>query len=170
MTLEDLGNLGDFLGGVAVLVTLLYLALQVRQNTIALRTASRQEIVSGIRQNMQLNFRPGVSEAVNIGLRRYPDLPFEQRALFVSYGNDLALFFQGVFALHESGTLEEETYRSYLDYFASWLATPGGRALWADLSKMFTPRMVAAVDARLARGGLLDLSEFEVFSLPPAAV
>ena len=31
--LEALGNLGDFVGGVAVIVTLLYLASQIRQNT-----------------------------------------------------------------------------------------------------------------------------------------
>ena len=31
--LEDLGNLGDFLGGLAVIATLIYLAVQVRQNS-----------------------------------------------------------------------------------------------------------------------------------------
>jgi len=33
MNLEDLGNLGEFIGAVGVIVTLIYLALQVRQNT-----------------------------------------------------------------------------------------------------------------------------------------
>jgi len=33
MDLTQLANLGEFIGGVAVLVTLIYLALQVRQNT-----------------------------------------------------------------------------------------------------------------------------------------
>jgi hypothetical protein len=37
MTLEDLGNLGDFIGGIAVVVTLVYLALQVTQNNRLLR-------------------------------------------------------------------------------------------------------------------------------------
>jgi hypothetical protein len=32
--LEDLGNLGDFLGGIAVIATLIYLAIQIRQNTM----------------------------------------------------------------------------------------------------------------------------------------
>ena len=36
MSLDDLGNLGDLLGGVGVIVTLIYLALQVRHNTRAL--------------------------------------------------------------------------------------------------------------------------------------
>jgi hypothetical protein len=38
--LEDLGNLGDFIGGLAVVVTLLYLAVQLRQNTAQLRESS----------------------------------------------------------------------------------------------------------------------------------
>ena len=35
--LENLGNLGDFLGGIGVVVTLLYLAKQIRQNTRQLK-------------------------------------------------------------------------------------------------------------------------------------
>jgi hypothetical protein len=31
--IEDLGNIGDFLGGIAVVVTLIYVATQIRQNT-----------------------------------------------------------------------------------------------------------------------------------------
>ena len=36
LTIQDLGALGEFLGSIAVLVTLIYLALQTRQNTKAL--------------------------------------------------------------------------------------------------------------------------------------
>ncbi len=36
MTIQDLGALGELLGSVAVLVTLVYLALQTRQNTAAI--------------------------------------------------------------------------------------------------------------------------------------
>ena len=35
--LDELGNLGDFIGGVAVLVTLVYVAIQIRQNTAQLK-------------------------------------------------------------------------------------------------------------------------------------
>ena len=33
MTIEDFGAMGDLVGGVAVLVTLIYLARQIKQNT-----------------------------------------------------------------------------------------------------------------------------------------
>ena len=45
MSLEDLGNLGEALGGLAVLVTLVYLAIQTRENTKALRAATFQQVV-----------------------------------------------------------------------------------------------------------------------------
>ncbi len=33
MTIQDLGAIGDLIGGVAVVVTLVYLAAQIKQNT-----------------------------------------------------------------------------------------------------------------------------------------
>lgn len=38
--LDELGNLGDFIGGIAVLVTLVYLAIQIRQNTAQVKIGS----------------------------------------------------------------------------------------------------------------------------------
>jgi len=42
--LEALGDLGDFLGVVGVVVTLLYLSAQIRQNTRMMRGAARQQL------------------------------------------------------------------------------------------------------------------------------
>ena len=47
MILEDLGNIGDFIGGVLVAISVIYLATQVRQNTKSLRAAAYQEAVRG---------------------------------------------------------------------------------------------------------------------------
>ena len=40
MTLQDLGNLGEFIGAIAVVISLVYLAAQIRQNTRALHGSS----------------------------------------------------------------------------------------------------------------------------------
>jgi hypothetical protein len=45
MTLGDLGSLGEFIGGLLVVVSLFYLALQIRQNTRAMRVAAFQDAV-----------------------------------------------------------------------------------------------------------------------------
>ena len=45
MDLEALGNLGEFVAAVATLATLIYLAIQVRNNTVSVRSATHQQQV-----------------------------------------------------------------------------------------------------------------------------
>jgi hypothetical protein len=40
MSLNDLANLGQIIGAIAVVISLIYLALQIRQNTNAVRSAT----------------------------------------------------------------------------------------------------------------------------------
>ncbi|MFT5442982.1 MAG: hypothetical protein ACI8W3_002026 [Myxococcota bacterium] len=160
MDLDMLGNLGDFIGGIAVVVTLIYLAFQIRQNTAALKTASRQAIASGYRECNQLRLDPLTALAWAKGLTSFPELPFEDRNLFATVIIDEALFFQGAYALYESGQLDESTYAAYLDWFSSLVATPGGDVWWETTGRpIFTPGMVVAVDQRLLTGGLHDVRQ-----------
>ena len=41
-----LGNLGEFIGAIVIIATLIYLAMQVRQNTNALHAQTRQSLLS----------------------------------------------------------------------------------------------------------------------------
>ncbi len=41
MTLDNLGNIGELIGAIGVIVTLVYLAMQIRQNTGAFRVRIR---------------------------------------------------------------------------------------------------------------------------------
>ncbi len=164
--LEALGNIGDFIGGIAVVVSLIYLAIQIRQNTKALRTASRQEISSGYRDANRLRLDPKAGVAWSKGLTSFPDLPFAERHVFATLMVDEALFFQGTFALHESAQLEDSTYLPYLAWFSSVVATPGGTEWWEMIARpIFTSEMIVAVDKRLSEGGLLDLLELPAYQL-----
>ncbi len=42
-----LGNLGEFIGAIVIIATLIYLAMQVKQNTNALHAQSRQSVLAG---------------------------------------------------------------------------------------------------------------------------
>ncbi len=46
LNLEALGNVGDFLGGLGVVVTLAYLAIQIRQNTATTRVQTVQHLLT----------------------------------------------------------------------------------------------------------------------------
>ena len=47
MTLQDWGAIGELAGGIAVIITLIYLATQIHQNTRSVRSAAYQEAVRG---------------------------------------------------------------------------------------------------------------------------
>ena len=55
MDFTQLANLGDFVGGVAVLVTLVYLAIQVKQGTSALSSSRHHDMLEFIFSN---NYSP----------------------------------------------------------------------------------------------------------------
>ena len=51
LTIQDLGALGELLGSVAVLATLVYLALQTRQNTMAISAQLDAAVVGAMQSN-----------------------------------------------------------------------------------------------------------------------
>jgi hypothetical protein len=46
LTLQDLGSLGELIGGIAVVASLIYLALQIRQNTRSTHASMAQSVYS----------------------------------------------------------------------------------------------------------------------------
>jgi len=163
--LDALGNLGDLLGGIGVILTLAYLAVQVRQNTRAVRTSSRQGVVDGFRTINRLMLDPSVSRTFSKGRASFPDLPFDERSGFNVLMNEHALFFQSAYALHESGQLEDETYHAYRDWISTVSTTPGGSAWWETARPVYAGRVVQALDERLESGGLADVFEFDAYRL-----
>ena len=52
MTIQDLGAIGDLIGGIAVVVTLVYLAVQIKQNTKVHASLIRQNFYDAQQQQM----------------------------------------------------------------------------------------------------------------------
>jgi hypothetical protein len=68
MTLQDLGSIGEIVGALAVLVSLAYLALQIRQNTQALRASIQQENRKSIAEFYRLLVNPDTARIWRVGL------------------------------------------------------------------------------------------------------
>ena len=57
MSLRDLGNLGEFIGAMGVVVSLVYLARQMSQNTVSVRAASFNSMVQNSIRLTEHSFR-----------------------------------------------------------------------------------------------------------------
>jgi hypothetical protein len=165
VTIQDLGSIGELIAAIATVATLAYLAIQIRRNTTSVRATSRLEIASGWRAHNRSMLDPAVNRAYQQGLRAYPDIPYNERSVFVNLFTDHAVFLQGAFALYEEGQVDQQTYEDYLTWFACQAVTPGGAVLWKEMSQFLVKGAAAAINERLRRGDLPDILQLEFWSL-----
>ena len=88
------GNYGEFVGAMGVVATLVYLALQIRSNTLATRSASRLDVARDYRQINNAYFDLPTANAFHEGLHNYPDVNRDQQNLFSTAIVNECLFFR----------------------------------------------------------------------------
>ncbi len=150
MSLESLGNLGEFVSGVAVVVSLIYLALQVRQNTESLRTENYARALDRLAaMQSQLSQSSELVRIFGKGVVDLSKLPLPQRiqvtwALYESFGA-----FEFMFHAARANALPDEVWERWKAAVAWWLTFPGVRAWWHARPTPFTPAFTAFVEATL---------------------
>jgi hypothetical protein len=131
LTLSDLGNLGDFLGGIGVVVTLAYLATQIRQNTRVARTATLQQWVTMAGTvNNTLSQSSEFSRVYRAGCKDPKSLePHEltqfNMYLFQMFNTHESLFFQA-----EQGAIDPLFFEAKIETLLTSLRQPGVRGWW----------------------------------------
>jgi hypothetical protein len=70
MTLQDRGAIGELVGGVAVIVTLVYLAVQIRQYRLGMSSATFHSTMQSFNQlNTMLGVDPNLAEILERSAR-----------------------------------------------------------------------------------------------------
>jgi hypothetical protein len=142
LNLQDLGNLGEFVGAIAVVVTLAYLALQIRQNTRALGHAEQRAILEdGNNWRANLIQDPKIAELYRKGLLDPDALDPIERLRFRMLLD--ALFVTWLYGFR-AGQL---TGYAFDPHIRGTLARPGGTQYWAHHKANFDPEFVQYVDS-----------------------
>ena len=166
MTLDDLGNLGEFLGALAVFVSFVYLATQIRQNTRALRTQADDQTRATVFQlNEFLVSNRDVCEIAISGSQTIESLDLADRIRFDLLMQNTFIMYETVFSKSQAGLLEIDRWPLYEDRVLDLLALPGIRAWWDAHPKSARPEFIAHLNARLAesaQGGSADGEDAEV--------
>ena len=138
MTLSDLGNIGEFVGGLLVVVSLFYLASQIRQNTRAMGVAAYKDAVRSVNDVSALLVQnSGLGSLLE---RRAGDPATLDEAELFQTGHVLSMIlrnYSSVLILERDGFLSAGdisiAYEAYLrEIFASRLTRE-----WWDQNKQF---------------------------------
>ena len=145
--LDALGNIGDFLGGVGVVVTLLYLAVQIRQNTWSSRSESYQAAVSSVSdQTFNLWVNPESARLVQVGMFDLEALsPFE-RNQFTGIMSAMIRTLENIHYQYISGAIDQSLWLGWEWRIATTFSTPGVQTWWSNQKKSYSEEFQALID------------------------
>src|SRR5215469_12394146 len=114
MSLSDLASLGSFVSGLAVVATLIFLAMQMRQQNQNQRSLMQQERTSRAMRMLDRTSEPEVAKVVARSSRHDTDLEaWEVFVLQGSYGTYF-VHFEDAFLQFNAGTLDTISWNSEL--------------------------------------------------------
>jgi len=125
-------RLGDLIGHVAVVVSLIYVGLQVRQNTAAIQTSTSQSIYQQNQEQALLVMES--AEMAEILLRASRDIESLSPVDSVRYRRYLNVHlntFEAVYSNALQGTMESEMAAGWLDGMSELKCIAGMRQYWA---------------------------------------
>src|SRR5437870_561365 len=86
MSLTDLASLGSFVSGVAVAITLIFLVIQMRQNTLAIRGAASQALSAAYGELSNITVvNADMARIWRLGHADIGQLTDDERVRFISY-------------------------------------------------------------------------------------
>ena len=166
MTIQDWGAIGELVGGVAVIATLIYLAVQIRLSV----GEARREAVNSERgaagfplQLCRLTESAENVQALSAGLKDYESLPPDQAGLFNTLLLGLFVSFVTVNDIHEQKMIPADEYEASEGNFLRFLITPGGREWWERTKELYPKRGVSYVEQELENCVLTPITDSWTF-------
>jgi hypothetical protein len=150
VTLSDLGTIGSFLTAIATLITLIYLARQVKLANMHARYVARQSMKEHDLTGLEL-------QLADIGITA----AFAQETLSPDAALKMHIFLTHIMRQrewewhqYEDGIIDASVQRTYQEVIKIFLCTPRTRRWWRELGRSgLNPDFVAEVDALLAASG-----------------
>ena len=138
MNLNDLANLGQIIGALAVVISLFYVASQIRQNTNAVRSATAQTVHEHFAKWYHLVAADDeLAQIVPKGLRDYTSLSEKERVRLVATFMAFLSYSQNAFLKWREGLLAPPLWRGWELVIMNFVCAPGGKAFWKERAYMF---------------------------------
>ena len=125
---DALAAIGDLVGALAVVATLIYVAIEIKQNTDGVNTARYETITTGFNDiDCAIVADPDLAQMFNQAMIDPGALTQEQNAraafLFRMFHNQ----YYKIFHLHQTGVLPKDEWTTYAKQCAQLFGTNGGK-------------------------------------------
>ena len=130
-----IGAIGEFIGGVVIIVTIVYLALQLRTSNHHAEASTELEWIRDLNEIWDRWSRPENIEAIRPGLHDFHGLNRDQQAVFHMQVGSLVNHLELGIRLVDRGLLPSSFDEIAEDHLVMLLSTKGGLQYWEIDSK-----------------------------------
>ena len=150
MTLGDLAALGEAIGGLAVLITVLYLAYQFRQTTIIERTAGQRDLLGKARTWVELTTtHPELVDVLRNALSDWDSATPEEKERANGWMLSAGLQAEQALYMWREKLINEQSYNGFVGVVVAIARTPGGSKWWQNARIVLGKDIVDLIDAEL---------------------
>lgn len=161
LTLSQWTSIAEILGMFAVVISLIFVGMEIRQNTNQVKAASLETGVDYVKAVFELTDTVEKASFIRRGLADFDSLTVDEKMVFDSMLSVVTIEFENVIKLYQQGHIDEGFYNNYELIQASIYLTPGGRE-WFERTQAFYPDDSAVVVRNMIEKyeGSITLSEY----------
>jgi hypothetical protein len=161
MNWEAIGAVGEFAGAIAVIATLIYLAIQIKDGARAARSAAVTDATTALQAFYQeLGTNPQTSELYLKGMTNYDSLSEQAQIQWLMLMHSAFIGFQRCFFLAQEGTLDVALRDSIATGIIATNHLPGLQAYWRQRKAFFQPEFIDWVEGLKNRESLTDMDAY----------
>jgi hypothetical protein len=147
MSLQDLASLSTALSGIGVIFTVIYAALQIRNNTREVRATAFQQVVNSFAAiSFDIAKDKNLSDLYLRGGRDIKSLDDVEHAQYMLMLLSFLRRAESVFFQTETHMLHEQHWFGIRESTKAVMASPGARACWSEIRNRFNPQFAEFVD------------------------
>ncbi len=150
LKLSDIGNIAEAIAAVGVILSLVYVAVQIRQNTQAIRAASYQGLAEGVAEFQTILIENEDFARIYVQALEDPSKlnPEEQMRFDTYIGNFLTKVDVAV-DLYKRGMIDDKAMIPYTRYVMYMFEQPYIREWWSVGKEFFSDDLRSYIDEHL---------------------
>ena len=153
MDWDALGAIGELLAAVGVIISLVYLALQISQNTRSQHSENYGRAVDRVTAlQARLSENAELADILLRGVQDASTLTVNERIQFTWMFYEMFSGFEFIFHQAQTEALPAEVWQRWGDTLRWWTSFPGVQTWWRSRPSPFTPDFTVFVDRQIALG------------------
>ena len=149
MSIAELGALGDIVASFGVIATLIYLALQMRQNTKALRQGTAHAMAGDLRSMFSLLASDQGLAEILVEAGHKAQLGGANRVRYWTFTSNLLRIYENAYLLKRENSISEAHWSGMTQLMIDYKSMPAFAGYWEDRKHWLSAEFRAYMDAEI---------------------